>query len=100
MIYQKRHLRKIAGELVFLKFRKNNLKNTRCGFVINLKTSKKSTIRNKIKRRLREIIRQNLINIKPGFDIVVIAKPEIVNKNYQEIKKEIESLFKKTKVYK
>jgi len=84
-----------AGKLVFLKFKKNNLKNSRFCFIVNLKISKKSTFRNKIKRQLKDIIRNNLINIRPGFDIAIIAKPEIINKKYQEIKKEVRELLEK-----
>lgn len=85
----------LAGELVFLKFKKNKLKNTRFYWVVNLKISKKATVRNKIKRQLKEIVRKNLPHIRGGFDVIVIAKPEIVNKKYQEIKKDIEKLLKK-----
>lgn len=90
----------IAGELVFLKFRRNSIKNSRFCFVVNLKTSKKATVRNKIKRRLKDIIRNNLDNIKSGFDVAIIAKSEIVNNKYRRIKEEVESLIEKTKLYK
>jgi len=84
----------ITGKLVFLKIIKNNLDVSRFGFVIGLKISKKAVIRNKIKRQLREIVRKNLPIIKPGFDIVIITKPEIIDKDYQQIKHELENLFK------
>lgn len=83
-----------AGKLVFLKFLKNNLNISRFGWVVSLKISKKAAIRNKIKRKLREIVRHNLSNIKPGFDIIIVAKPEIINKNYQDIKNDLENLLK------
>lgn len=82
-----------AGKLVFLKILKNNLDDNRFGIVVSKKISKKAVNRNKIKRRLKEIIRQ--INIKSGFDIVIVAKPEILDKKYQEIKDELEELLKK-----
>lgn len=81
-----------AGKLVFLKILKNNLGNNRFGVVVSKKISKKAVNRNKIKRRLREIIRQ--AHIRPGLDIIIIAKPEIIDKNYQDIKNELEDLFK------
>lgn len=80
-----------AGKLVFLKILKNNLGINRFGIVVSTKISKKAVVRNKIKRRIREIIRQ--INIKIGFDIVIVAKQEIIDKNYQEIKNDLEGLF-------
>ncbi len=84
----------IAGKLIFLKYLKNKLKINRFGFVVSLKLSKKAVIRNRIRRQLREITRCNLFNIKPGFDVLIIAKPEIINKDYQDIKDELEDLFK------
>lgn len=90
----------IAGELVFLKLRRNSLENSRFCFVVNLKTSKKATVRNKIKRQLRDIIKNNLNNIKSGFDVAIIAKSEIINNKYKKIKEEVESLIEKTKLYK
>ena len=89
----------IGRELIFLRFRKNNLKQSRFCWVVSLKISKKATTRNKIKRQLREIVKANLKNIKSGFDIAIIAKPEIINKNYQEIKNVLENLIKRTKIY-
>jgi len=59
--------------------------------VVSLKVSKKAVIRNKIKRRLREIIRQT--ELKQGFDFVIIAKPLIVNQNFQEIKQDLNEIF-------
>jgi ribonuclease P protein component len=83
----------MAGKLVFLRFLKNNLEDVRVGFIVSSKISKKAVIRNKIKRRLREIFKNNINNIKKKIDIIIIAKPEIVNKNYQDIKNDIEKLI-------
>ena len=77
---------------------KNDLEVNRFGFIIGLKISKKSTQRNKIKRKLEEIIRLNLKQIKFGFDMVILVSPEIIEKNYQEIEKTLINLFKKTKL--
>ena len=85
--------RVFSGKSLFLKFKKNNLQVSRFGFVIGKKISNKAVVRNKLKRQLRGIVRKNLANTKPGFDIVVVVKPEIINKNYQEIKNDLENLL-------
>lgn len=69
-----------------LKVLANRFSPGRFCFVVSNKISKKPTIRNLIKRRLRYIIRQYLAVIKPGYDIVVLTKPGIQEKKYQEIK--------------
>lgn len=81
------------GKFLILKKTKNNLKQSRIGFVISKKVSKKAVVRNKIKRRIREIVRINLKRIKKGYDIIFFAKKSIVEKDYQEIEKEVEYLF-------
>jgi len=83
--------------LVFKKI-KNNLSRTRVGFVVSQKVSKKAVVRNKIKRRLRQIIKTNLAEIKPGFDIIFFTKKGIEEKDFSEIKKTIEKLLKKAKL--
>ena len=90
--------RTFHSELLLLKLRRNNLEINRFGFIIGKKISKKSTVRNEIKRRLSEIIRKKIANIKPGFDVVIRAGAEIIDKNYKEIEKEIEGLFRKAKL--
>lgn len=83
----------LNGKLLFLKLKKNDLEISRFGFIIGKKISNKAVIRNRLKRQLREIVGKNLSDIKPGFDVIVVAKPEIINKNYQEIKNDLENLL-------
>jgi len=90
----------IIGDFLFLKIIKNNLNTNHFGWVVSLKVSKKAVARNRIRRRLKEISRENSKDIKPGFNILIIAKPNIINKEFQEIKKELEELFQKAKIYK
>jgi ribonuclease P protein component len=71
---------------------------SRFGLVVSVKVSKKSTIRNQLKRRIREIIRHNLEKIKGGFIVMLIVKNQAVAKKYQEIKEDLEKLFKKAQL--
>lgn len=48
------------------------------GFIISTKISKKAVIRNRIKRIMSEVIRQNLKKIKNGYDVLFLIKPSIV----------------------
>jgi len=82
-----------AGNFVFLRFANNNLNENRFAFVVSLKVSKKSVLRNRIKRQLREIIKKINLELKPGFDFLIIARPIIINKNFQEITKDINEIF-------
>ncbi len=79
-----------------LKIAKNNLKESHYGFVTAKKFFKKTVLRNKIKRRLRSIIRQNIKDIKKGVDVVLIALPGLEKKSFSEIKEILDLIFKKT----
>lgn len=72
--------------------------DSRFGVVISAKVSKKAVVRNKIKRRITEIIRLALPKIKSGFDVMILVKTVVAEKNYQEIKEDIEKLFKKANI--
>ena len=56
-----------------LKFVKNGLGTTRFGFVVGQKVSRKAVIRNKVKRRLRDLARNRLENVIKGLDVAVVA---------------------------
>ena len=70
---------------------KNNLPESRFGFVVSKKISTKATVRNKIKRRMRDAVVVQLKTISPPADVVVITMPSIVTKTFLEIKKAIEA---------
>ena len=85
---------------ILLKIIKNNLGLKRFGFIISQKVSKKATIRNKLKRKLRKLIEVEFNKIKEGIDGIFIALPGLENKDYQELKEIIDKILKKAKVLK
>lgn len=91
------------GRVIFcremgIKWIKNDLSISRFAIIVSLKIDKKATVRNKIKRRIRTIIFQNLKTMKSGFDIMILTNPEIKNLNYWEIKEKLEGLLKKAQL--
>ena len=90
----------LPGVKIYLKIRGNNLKQSRFGFVISKKVSKKAVVRNKIKRTLREVVRTNLPGIKKNNDVVMIVLPGFEKNNFQEVKKIINGLFRKAELIK
>ena len=83
---------------ITFKLLKNNQQESRFGIVISAKVSKKAVVRNQLKRRISEILRLSLAKIKPGFDVMILINKALIEKNYQEIEKELNSLLKKTKL--
>lgn len=70
-----------------LKFLENKSKETRLGIVVGIKFSKKSVLRNKVKRQIREILRKNLTKIKKGFDVAISIRAEKPGQEKLESKK-------------
>jgi len=85
--------RTVAGNFIFLRAAKNKLNTNRFAFVVSFKVSPKSVLRNKIKRRLREAVKKIIPEIKRGFDFIIIAKPEIIDKKFKAIQEEINEIF-------
>ncbi|MFZ5364661.1 MAG: ribonuclease P protein component [Patescibacteria group bacterium] len=83
---------------VIVKSLRNNSDISRFAFVISTKVDKRATKRNLIKRRLREIIRLRLKKIKPGFDLLFIAQKGIVDKDYQDLDRQVEYLLKRMRM--
>ena len=85
----------LKEEFLVIKALDNNLSVSRFGFIVSKKISKKAVLRNKIKRRLRELAQMKLNQIRQGIDIVVIASSGIGEKNFGEIEEISNKLFKK-----
>ena len=88
----------VREDPLFFKFAKNNLKVSRFGFVASKNFFKKATLRNKIVRRLREIVKRKLPEIKKGVDGVLMARSGIEVKSFRQVELEVEKLFKKAKI--
>jgi ribonuclease P protein component len=85
-------------DFLFFKVVENHLKNSRFGFIVNKNFSPKASLRNKMKRRLRELVRTKLSEIKKGVDGILIAYPGLENKDFWEIEEIITRLFQRAKI--
>lgn len=52
-----------------------------------------AVVRNRAKRRLREIVRLHLAEIKPGLDCLVIARTASANADYRELEHAVLTLL-------
>lgn len=73
----------------------NGLPLSRCGFSVG-KNIGKAVVRNRVKRLLREIVR--LTPIKPGWDIVLIARSKSSIAQFADLKKIIENLLSRAQI--
>ncbi len=92
--------RSFKEKFLVIKFRKNQTKVNRFGFIVSKKVSKKAVKRNQIKRRLREVVRKNINDYQKGYDVAFIALPGLGNADFKEIKNVVLKLLKKSKILK
>lgn len=89
----------VRNSFLFLKYKQNNLENSRFAFSVGLKYSKKAVERNQIKRILREALRPFLENIKPGYDGTFFLSqgldPNKKKIDFKEAQNAIEGILKK-----
>lgn len=83
-----------ASSLAALAFLQNELDYSRFGFVVSKRLGK-AVHRNKVKRRMREVVRLHLPRIKPGFDVVIIARQPAREAGYAEIEQALLRLLAK-----
>jgi len=75
------------------KIKENNLKKNRFGVIVSNKISKKAFERNKIKRQIKNIIRNKNLLKNNGFDCVIITLPVIKTMKFKSIEKGLDYVF-------
>ncbi|TSC84252.1 MAG: Ribonuclease P protein component [Parcubacteria group bacterium Gr01-1014_13] len=77
-------------------------KQLKLAIAAGLKVHKSAVKRNRVRRQIREAIRllikDNLLKI--GFYVLIVAKKEVLDKNYAEISAELKLLLSRGKVLK
>ena len=67
--------------------RRNGRPESRLGLTVSTKVGK-AVVRNRTRRRLREVYRTNEDNLKSGYDVVVVARVRAAHSPYHTLEKE------------
>lgn len=87
----------VHSDFLFAKILEINKKiPSKFSISIPVKIEKKAVKRNLLRRRGYAIIRENLKNIKNGFSVIIIIKKGAEKLDFEEYKKEINKILKKT----
>lgn len=79
--------------------RRNGLPFCRLGITVGKKLGC-AVIRNRSKRRLRELFRQHADGLRPGFDLVLVARGRTVSAPFAKIENDFLSAAAETEVLK
>ena len=89
------------NDTLILRVLKNDLGRERFGFIVSQKVSKKAVVRNKVRRRLVEIIKSELTNFQQNksiLDLVFISLSGIEKKEFAETKESVKNILRKAKL--
>lgn len=90
--------KRFYGDGVNLVVCPNRLEISRFGFVVGTKVDKRATVRNRIQRQMREIVRLRMGGMTSGFDGAFIADKKISGADFGSLTAVIVSLLKKSKL--
>ncbi len=73
-----------SSPLLVLYAKKNRLNQNRVGITVSKKLGG-AVVRNRMRRRLREVYRLNEDRFLPGYDIVVVARSRAVETSFEDL---------------
>ena len=88
------HTSGFADSNLVLYARMNRTPENRVGITVSKKLGK-AHVRNRTRRRLREVYRLNEAKFRPGWDIVVVARSKAVDAEFSQLTKSYLTLAKK-----
>ena len=81
-----------VGHSVVVYCRRNGLDVNRVGISVSTKLGH-AVVRNRARRRLREVYRLNEASFRPGFDIVLVARSRAVKVKFSVLERELLKQF-------
>ena len=83
-----------ANGLLVLYARRNHTGTNRVGITVSKKLGK-AHIRNRIRRRVREVYRLNEAAFRPGWDIVVVVRSKAIDASFAQLTESCLALAKR-----
>ena len=96
----RQHGRSTGTALLTLGWAANDLHCCRCGYAVGKRVGGAVT-RNRIKRRLREIIRLQLKegHVAPGYDFVFVARTGAAQATYQQLATDVLQMLRRARLW-
>ena len=87
-----------SSEHIILYVSSAKTKSIKVGFAVTKKVGH-AVVRNKVRRRLREIIQKQLPLLKQNYNIIIVAKESISTASFETLRLELNKLLKKAKLF-
>ncbi len=93
--FPKAHFKQISTKFFDMKFTSNDENFSRFGFVVSKKVDTRATVRNKLRRKVRQPFEKIFDNIKGGYDFVVYPKKLSLESPIEEISDQVANILSK-----
>lgn len=78
-----------------VKAARNGKELSRFAIIVSTKVAKKATLRNRLKRQLREMVRLMREDVSPGYDVVVVSRAGMEKSSREELQRALAVAFLK-----
>jgi ribonuclease P protein component len=83
-----------SNSLLVVRIRRNDLEETRFGISTGRKLGG-AVVRNRVRRRLREALRVMAPSFRPGWDVLIIARPPVTAADYEALTGSLQHLLRR-----
>lgn len=88
----------MRGGVISLKYKYSPNTDARVAVVVSKKVAKSAVVRNRIRRRVFEIIRKNFDEVKPGLEVIIgVFDASVADMPADELQKTILNLLAQAK---
>ena len=87
-----------AHYLLVLVYRKNGTGGNRIGFSVSKKYGN-AVARNKIRRRLKEIVAKEKMKLKTGYDMIFVVRKNAQDAAFAQLRQAVDTLFTRSGLY-
>jgi len=83
----------VTPGLILQCWQRGDDEGSRIGFTVTKRVGN-AVVRNRVKRRLREVVRRNNAHVHTGFDYVVIGRKSTIPRPFNDLERDLSGAFR------